>query len=89
MAKSGDAKSMKLKFEYIGIMIGADGRTSRKFQVATPLRRTKNFYVTQHGTKFKVSNFDKYHHGVGDWPLYSIINVERSRPWHTWRYMWE
>jgi len=75
---------MKNNVKYIALMVGADARTDPRYQYPVLLRKTKRYYITSHSSKFKHCG-----RGVGTWPLYDLINIERKRTWHLWRHMWE
>ena len=78
---------MKYKFKYIGIQRGQDARTRKTYQRYICLRKTKKYYVDTGLTKYRRGNWDGM--GVGDWPYFRVEHIERRRPWHQWRHMWE
>jgi len=51
-------------------MVGSDARSPAKFSKLVKLRETKNFWVSEHGTKFHKTGFAGS--GVGDWPMYRL-----------------
>jgi hypothetical protein len=56
-----------MKFTHKGIIVGSDARTPDGYSKNVMLRQTKNFWVSQSGTKYHKHYFAGS--GVGDWPL--------------------
>lgn len=79
---------VKYKFTHVAIQIGADARTPKTYHRTIQLRTTKNYFVGKDLMKYY-----RYHGfrglGVGSWSRYSVIHIERMRPWHLFRHMWE
>jgi hypothetical protein len=58
----------KNKFTHTGIIRGYDARTSDKYRRTMLLRETKNFWVTQFGTKYRKLTGQ----GTGEWPMFCL-----------------
>lgn len=54
---------------------GCDGRTSDNYRREVFIRETKNFWITDKGTKYNKS----YGKTLGDWPMYKIV-LESIKP---------
>jgi len=59
-----------MKFTHQGYISGSDARTRPDFKKLIKLRETKNFWVSEHGSKFRKLGFAGM--GIGDWPLYRL-----------------
>lgn len=57
------------KMTHVGIIVGVDARVPRSYQEKILLRETKNFWVSQHGLKYRKS--DGYR--PGSWPMYKLL----------------
>lgn len=58
------------KLTHKGVLIGCDGRTPKGYRHIVKLRETKNFWVGEHGTKYKKT----YGYPVGEkWPMYKLV----------------
>lgn len=78
---------MKYKFTHVADQVGCDARTSDSYIKKIRIRTTNNFYVDENLSKYYRNAYMGV--GVGDWPMYKIINIERARPLHVFRHMWE
>lgn len=78
---------MKYKWTHFAIQVGQDARTPKSYFRSVLLRTTKNYYVDEKGFKYYRNSFVGC--GVGDWARYRITKIERLRPAHNYRHMWE
>ena len=59
---------MKNKMTHTGVLFGCDSRTPDNYTQKVLLRKTKKFWVTQHGIKYRIE--DGY--GIGDFPMCNL-----------------
>lgn len=68
---------MSKKTTHIGLLTGNDRRTPKDTKFWVELRQTKNYWITEHGTKYRKR--DGW--GVGEYPLYSLeLKTIKDKP---------
>jgi hypothetical protein len=60
---------------HMAIEKGCDSRTPEKYSRTVFIRETKNFWVTEKGSKYRKESG----RGMGDWPMFKIV-IESIQP---------